>query len=248
MATRHAPVEAGARVRHAATGACPRQGVTGALRRLSRVLVALVALGCAEEPALDEYELSIRIESDPGRPLAGATLLGAGEFQTVSDASGLVRMRVLGEQGQAVRFQIRCPYGHRSPEQPLELTLTRLGAGAPPPEYRVRCAPELRSVVIAVRAQNGPGLPVTYLGREVARTDRSGAAHVLMQLPPTEPLELSLDTSSEPRLKPKNPSLRIAPPDTDAVLLFDEEFVVDAPPPKLGPSRPQRIKSRRGAR
>jgi hypothetical protein len=222
-----------------------RRDRVGVLRQLSRVLLALIALvSCAQEAAVDEYELSIRIESDPGRPLAGATLIGAGAFQTVSDVTGTVRMRVLGEQGQRLRFQIRCPYGHRSPEQPLELTLTRLGAEAPPPEYRVRCAPELRSVVIAVRAQHGPGLPVTYLGREVARTDRSGAAHVVMQLPPREPFELSLDTSSEPRLKPQNPSQRLAPPDTDAVLLFDETFVVDAPPPRAGRPRPERIRSR----
>lgn len=198
--------------------------------------------GCAApEPELETYELSIRIESDPGRPIAGATVLGAAQFRSVSDSTGTVRLRVNGEQGQRLRFQVRCPDGYRSPEQPLDVLLTRLGADALPPEYGVRCAPEVRTVVIAVRAQNGAGLPVTQLGREVARTDRAGAAHVVMQLAPHEPIELSIDTSSQPKLEPQNPTQRFEAPDTDAVLLFDAPFVKEKPRAKSAPQRPTRI-------
>ena len=207
---------------------------------LGALLLALA--GCAApEPVFESYELSIRIESDPGRPLPGATVLGPAQFRTVSDAAGLVRLRVSGQQGQRLRFQVRCPDGHRSPEQPLDVLLTRLAADAPPPEYGVRCAPELRSVVIAVRAQHGAGLPVKHLGREVALTDRSGAAHVVMQLAPHEPIELSIDTSSQPRLAPKNPTQRFEAVDTDAVLLFDVPFVLPKPRPKVAPQGPTRI-------
>jgi hypothetical protein len=206
-------------------------------------LALLLALaGCADpEPELETYELSIRIESDPGRPLAGATVSGVAQFRSVSNATGVVRLRVNGEQGQRLRFQVRCPDGYRSPEQPLDVLLTRLGADALPPEYGVRCAPEVRTVVIAVRAHNGAGLPVTQLGREVARTDRAGAAHVVMQLAPHEPIELSIDTSSQPKLEPQNPTQRFEAPDTDAVLLFDAAFVKEKPRPKSGPARPTRI-------
>jgi hypothetical protein len=216
-----------------------------ALRRLWWLLVAAVGCG-AREPELDLFDLSIRVESDPGRPLAGALISAAGEFRSATDKNGLVWLRVGGQQGQRLQFSVGCPAGHRSPERPLDVTLTRLGEGAEPPEYLVRCAPELRSVVIAVRAQHGPGLPVMYLGREVGRTDRSGATHVAMQLPPHEPIELSLDTSAAPRLKPQNPSQRFEPPDIDAILLFDESFVVDRPPPKRSRQVPQRITSRHG--
>jgi hypothetical protein len=226
--SRHVRAEA-RRNRHAATGAFG--------------LGLLLALaGCAApEPELETYELSIRIESDPGRPIAGATVNGAAQFRSVSDATGVVRLRVNGEPGQRLRFQVRCPDGYRSPEQPLDVLLTRLGADAPPPEYGVRCAPEVRTVVIAVRAQNGAGLPVTQLGREVARTDRAGAAHVVMQLAPHEPVELSIDTSSQPKLEPQNPTQRFEAPDTDAVLLFDAPFVKEKPRPRAAPRRPTRI-------
>jgi hypothetical protein len=168
-------------------------------------------------------------------------VLGAGQFRSVSDVSGLVRLRINGLPGQRLRFQIRCPEGHRSPEQPLDVQLTRLGADAPPPEYGVRCAPELRTVVIAVRAPHGPGLPVKHLGREVARTDRAGAAHVVMQLAPHEPIELSIDTSSLPRLEPKNPSQHFETPETDAVLLFEPPLVPERRRPKAGPQQPWRL-------
>jgi hypothetical protein len=218
--------------------ACSRRAARGA--PWLGLLLALA--GCAApEPELEIYELSIRIESDPGRPLAGAAVLGAAQFRSVSDASGIVRLRVSGEPGQRLRFQVRCPDGYRSPEQPLDVPLTRLGADALPPEYGVRCAPEVRTVVIAVRAHNGAGLPVTQLGREVARTDRAGAAHVVMQLAPQEPIELSIDTSSQPKLEPQNPTQRFEAPDTDAVLLFDAPFVKEKPRPKSGPRRPTRI-------
>lgn len=211
-----------------------------AARGVSRLALLLALAGCAApEPQLESYQLSIRIESDPGRPIAGATLLGVAQFRSVSDATGVVRLRVSGEPGQRLRFQVRCPDGYRSPEQPLDVLLTRLGADAP--EYRVRCAPEVRTVVIAVRAQHGAGLPVKHLGREVARTDRAGAAHVVMQLAPHEPIELSIDTSSQPRLEPQNPTQRFETPDTDALLLFDALFVKEKPRPRSGPPRPTRI-------
>ncbi|HTV23969.1 MAG TPA: hypothetical protein VMG12_35000 [Polyangiaceae bacterium] len=211
-------------------------------RAYGLVGLLLAIAGCATpEPEPEMYELSIRVESDPGRPLAGATVLGAAQFRSESDATGVVRLRINGQQGQRLRFQVRCPEGYRAPEQPLDVTLTRLGADAPPPEYGVRCAPEVRTVVIAVRAQHGAGLPVKHLGREVARTDRAGAAHVVMQLAPHEPIELSIDTSSQPKLEPQNPTQRFEPPDTDAVLLFDAPFVTQKPRAKAGPARPTRI-------
>lgn len=208
--------------------------------RIVGLLAALVACA-APEPVIEPYELTIRIESDPGRPLSGAAVIGATPFDAISDDAGLVRLRVHGQQGQRLRFQVRCPAGHRPPAQPLDVVLTRLAPGASPPEYAARCAPERRSVVIAVRAPHGAGLPVKHLGREVARTDRSGAAHVAMQLAPHEAIELSIDTSAQPRLAPQNPTQRFEAPDTDAVLLFDVAFVLPKPRPKSGPPRPQRI-------
>ena len=45
-----------------------------------------------------------------------------------------------------------------------------------------------------------------FLGREVARTDASGAAHVLLKLKSDEAFDLVLGTEGNDRLRPQNPS------------------------------------------
>jgi hypothetical protein len=173
----------------------------------------------------------VHFESDPERPLEGAELLLGGQVAGTSNGDGVLALRAAGREGQRIAYEIRCPPGHRAPKRPLTITLATLSAEAPPPEYRVRCTPEARSVVIAVRAEHGDGLPVTSWGKELARTDASGATHVQLQLAHDEPIELTLDTSSRPELTPQNPSKRFDAPSRDAVLLFDQEFVVPPPPP-----------------
>ena len=54
----------------------------------------------------------------------------------------------------------------RAPDAPLAITLRTRAEEGRRPEVRVRCAPLVRSVVGAVRAENGPNLPVKYLGKE----------------------------------------------------------------------------------
>jgi hypothetical protein len=207
-----------------------------ACRHLCSCALAAV-LGCSQGPELGEYDVQVNFESDPGQPLAGAELLLMGQVAGASNPDGVVELRAAGQEGERIKYKVRCPPDHRSPEQALIITLTTLSGAAPPPEYRVRCTPESRSVVIAVRAQRGPDLPVTYLGREVARTDASGAAHWQLQLARSETVEVTLDTSARPDLRPQNPSKRFESPDEDAVLLFDQDFVVELPPP---PPRAQR--------
>ena len=66
--------------------------------------------------------------------------------------------------------------------------LRRLAEPSKVPAYQATCPPTTRAIVVAVAAENGAGLPVLYLGREVARTDASGAASVLLHAVPGEPI------------------------------------------------------------
>jgi hypothetical protein len=111
-------------------------------------------------------------------------------------------------------------------------------AGRKIPEFLVTCAPERRTVLVAVRAENGPGLPVLYLGTEVARTDGSGAANVMLELPAEEQFDLTLGTPDGTKLHPRNPSETFRVPDHDDILSFNQAFLVEkrpvrrAPPPR----------------
>jgi hypothetical protein len=87
-------------------------------------------------------------------------------------------------------------------------------------------------------------LPVRYLGREVARTDASGTAHVLLQVPPQESftLELLTDEAEGGKLHPTNPTATFLVGDRDEVFVLDQKFVRDrivrrGPPQHPGPRR-----------
>ena len=90
----------------------------------------------------------------------------------------------------------------------------------------------MRSLVVAVRAKNGPNLPVKYLGRELARTDAEGVAHALLKVAPSEQVTLVLDTSdpAHERLRPKNPEYTLVMRARDEVAVFDQTFTLQPLP------------------
>jgi hypothetical protein len=205
---------------------------------------ALAACTPAQGP---RYDIVVRVESDPGRPLAGTKLMRGGALVGTSDARGAIPLQLAGAAGETVELEAACPAGHRSPDKALRVVLRPLVDRARKPEYHVACPPLLRSLVVSVRAQNGPGLPVKHLGREIARTDAAGAAHALLKVMPEETVTVTLDTSAPEHasLMPQNPELKLTMPARDDVVLFDQTFtrpkVVQKPKRERAPKGPQRL-------
>jgi hypothetical protein len=195
---------------------------------LGAALSAMACEGASERaPA---FEISLLVESDPGVPVSGASVASRGKTLATSQDDGRLRLALNGVEGQIVSLDVDCPDGYRPPAEPITLSLLRLTGGATAPEYRARCAPLSRPVVIAVRADNGSDLPVVYMGREVARTDGSGAAHVLLDLAPGSAFRLTLDTSANDELRPRSPSETFRVPDRNGVQVFEREFQVSKKP------------------
>lgn len=222
----------------------PRVVALGVLT-LGVVALSVVALsGCSSERERTDYELGLKVVSDPGRPLAGATVLARGEAVGTSGPDGVVQLTARGAEGDVVAYHVTCPAEHRSPSEPVSVVLRRLSDPSRRPEYVVTCPPLQRTLVVSVRAERGPNLPVMYMGREVTRTDRDGAAHFVVKAPADETVELMLDTSDQPRLRPKNPTARFQVRQRDDVVVVDQSFQVQ-PPPRVwrrsAPSGPQRI-------
>ncbi len=200
------------------------------------------SFGCAPAAPPERYEFRVRVESEPGRLLSGAQLLRAGRIVATSDANHPLSMQSTGREGQQVEYRVRCPAGYRVVEEALTVTLQRLLGAVEPPEYRAQCLGEQRTLVVAVRAPEGAGLPVVHLDRAVAVTDASGAAHVSLKVGRREAVELSLDTSGRPELRPQNPSKRFVESERDELLLFEPNFVVRRrPKPRRRRHRPRRI-------
>ena len=195
-------------------------------------LPLLVSAACAS-PKLRSFDIRVQAESDPGVPLSGVSIARAGSLLGTSNTRGRLAASLTGRTGERVQLDVDCPAGFTAATQWLEITLRPREPRLASPMYAVRCRPQLRTLVIAVRAPRGIGIPLRHLGRELARTDAQGVAHALLHMPPNEDVRLVLDTSGPEHrsLRPQNPELKMSVADRDEVVLFDQPFVVHAPKP-----------------
>ena len=192
---------------------------------LAGLLTSHVACGARTQT---ELAIAVQAERDPGEPLAGVQIALAGKTLAQSDADGRARISLRGQPGDVIELAVRCPEGFASPERPIAVVLRPLAERDKVPEYRAACAPRTRSLVVAVRAERGANLPLRYLGKEIARTDASGAAHALLQVEPERAVSLVLDTSApeHAQLRPRDPELKLVMPGRDEVAVFEQSFTV----------------------
>lgn len=213
--------------------------------------IATTALACEEPPPPPIFPITFVAESDPGVPLPGVTVTVAGAPPAQTGPDGSVRLELSGEEGTSVPVSATCPAGHRSAPalSPIVLRTTVGVGGAPAPGFRVsvQCLPETRQGVVVIRAGGTgtaprSGLPVMIEGREVARTDSSGVAHVSLNMAPGQSFQVLLATATaSPLLRPQDPQLTFVFPDSNEIFPFDENFdevAPPAPPRRHGPRRP----------
>lgn len=214
---------------------CSSANVAVRVGRSGLALLALLgAVGCSKmDVALDEpkpvpFEVQVSVVSNPGVALAGAQILHGAKVVGTTGTTGKAKLSFGGNEGDQVDIDVKCPADYESPGKPLTVSLRRFAAGSPPPQFEARCPPALRTMVIGLRAENGPNLPVTYLGRTVARTDASGAAMFEVRVKPAEQVQITVSTS-EPgaeMLRPQNPTLTFVAKDKDDYVVLDQSFTV----------------------
>lgn len=203
---------------------------TPIVRFLAAVVLAVCA-SCGGEPQQKPpVEVLVKVTGDPGQPLEGATVLFSGKPIKTTDKKGSAPLTLTGNEGDSYDVTVKCPAGYQSPTKPINITLHRFAEPSKVPEYEVSCPPTTRTIVVAVRAENGANLPVLHLGRPIAKTDSAGAATVLLEnLDADSQFELTLDTSEKGNevLKPQNPTSTFTVKRSDDVLTFDVKFVVE---------------------
>jgi hypothetical protein len=214
-------------------------------RRFGAFLIAstLGLVSCQQPPPPAPFQIFVRVDSDPGRPVEGASITHANKVIGTTNAEGRAMLTFPGAEGEIADVLVMCPEGFQSPTKALSLRLTRLADKTKVPEYSVACPPTMRRVVVAVRADNGPNLPVVYLNRAVGRTDGSGAAHFALEVAPGSQFQVQLDTGDRKDLKPQKPTKAFVVNQQDDILLFDQKFTVERKivrAPK-GPSIPRPI-------
>ncbi len=208
------------------------------MRQLARLagpawLSTVLLVSCAEPPPPEPFLVSVRVESDPGKPVVGANISRANRPLGATNAEGKASLKIAGVEGEITDVAVTCPEGFQSPSKPLSIRLTRLAEKSKVAEYAVACPPSMRRVVVAVRAENGPNLPVMYLDRPVTRTDAAGAASFLLEVPPGSQLTVALNTTERKDIKPINPSKLFVVNAQDDLFVFDQKFEVEKkkPPP-----------------
>jgi hypothetical protein len=108
----------------------------------------------------------------------------------------------------------------------------------------------MRHLVVVIRAENGPFVPIMHLNQMIGRTDASGAATFLANVAPNESLEFTLQTSGDAAFKrhsPVDPKVQYLVQPMDEVVVLSQNFsVAKAPPPvfkakqvpvQIGPKR-----------
>jgi hypothetical protein len=183
------------------------------------------------------------MESDPSRPLPGARVLHAGRELGASAADGRVAVHASGSEGERIDLEVSCPKGFRSPASALTITLRHAVGSSERPEYFAACPPLTRKLVVAARLEHGVNLPIRYLGRELARSDSDGVAHLMVEGETDKTVELTVDTTEQPQLRPKSPSARFRLADHDDIVVLAQAF--QSPPKAViharRPSGPVRI-------
>jgi hypothetical protein len=220
-----------------------------------RALIVLALLGCDDRPPLVSFPLAFTARTDDGTALAGVTLRG-----TFSDGAtlalgatgndGTLAVRVEAMEGAQLEVAAICPDGYDE-GNPSTVMLTLRSfvsidrASAPGLQTSFQCKPQQRLAAVVVRAVGRAGLPVLLDGKPIGETDAAGIAHLLVRMPPSGTLQLGLDTTRMPLLRPKNPVTTYAMHDADAVFVLDQQFQERVTPKKKSPapSGPLRIES-----
>jgi hypothetical protein len=204
----------------------------GALRVLRFAgLAAPQLLGC-QTPEPPPFSVRIHVESDPGVALAGVPVQVAGSEAAKSDALGNADLQFKSPDGTALELAVKCP-GDRRPVDPVAVGVRRTADGKPV-EYTVVCKPIYRTVVVAVRAEAGPNLPIFHLNDQVGRTDADGAAHFALTLRPGESVPIRFDTSANEKMLPQSPTRTFLVQDVDSVEVVAAKFEVPKVPPARG--------------
>lgn len=202
------------------------------MRRALLPLIASLTIagsGCDlfRPPPQKPFDARIRVFSDPGQPLRGAEVMFKNKRIGVSDEAGVVNFRLKGAEGQMYDLNVKCPDGYMSPSKPVSITLRKNVDTATRPEYEVDCPKATRSVVIAVRADSGPNLPVLYLGAVKGHTDQSGAAHIALDVPPNQMFQLQISTDAVKDLRPQNPTATFEVKQSDEIFVFEQKFKLE---------------------
>jgi hypothetical protein len=219
---------------------------------MAMAISAALVIGC-ETPPPPTVRLEVRVLDAEDGPVAGAAVQVNGSPIGSTDPRGTAVTRLEGPEGRRVSVSATCPDGFASKAPQAETLIVRflrpvyLSArdedGRPPAPFlplraTKRCYPETQSFVLLVKTDERMSLPVTIHGQVVATTDADGVAQTVVSGAPGQDIEVLIDTSGQPDLRPEMPTRRLKVPETRQILVFEQNFK------KIASKRPRRFRKR----
>ena len=85
-----------------------------------RLVVLFATLGafvasCADPPPPEPFQISVKVESDPSRPIAGATISRGNRPLGTTGLDGRATLKISGVEGEITDVVITCPEGFQAP-------------------------------------------------------------------------------------------------------------------------------------
>jgi len=181
-----------------------------------------------EEPPAPPFRVAVVVQSDKDVPLPGVIIRRGDKDLGKTEPNGKAILTFHGEEGDQIDVWVKCPDGFDSPSKPTTVALRRLADPTKVAEYNAMCPPAERKVIVAVRADNAPNVPVKFLGREVGRTDPSGAFTYMITGKPGDHLDFTLDTSEKANenLRPQSPTMSLVVDNKDNYYQLDQPFQI----------------------
>jgi hypothetical protein len=218
------------------------------VKRVAAMLVAglaLAAFGCTEEEG--KFPVVVTTETDDGQPLPDLPVTIGKTPAGKTDASGKLKMRVVGKEGARVAITVDTPKGYRAASTSDAVVLRRLGGidgtgHALPIEHVIKFSPLQRQYAVLVRA-GVAGIPVETFGTQQAVTNGKGVAMFLYEGTPGDELQVKLVTDGHPDLLPRNPTQSFLLATRSEAYLVKERFtaIKKAVHKKAKPSGPKRL-------
>lgn len=215
---------------------------------LAGLLTCVGAVGaCGEEAPIPSFPMTFTATSDPDVRLPGVLLSANGVPLGQTNEAGILQATLTGPLGSIAQIGVTCPPEHEAPASLPLITLRHVesldpAAAALGLQVSVSCRPVTRHGVLIVRALGDrpqAGLPVLVDGRELARTDPGGVAHVPLDMPAGQSFQVLLATTDRPNLRPESPPRTFTFPDADEIFVFDQPFSIEEPPAPIKRRRPR---------
>ena len=209
------------------------------------VLLAMLG-GCTQEEG--KFPVVVTTETDDGQPLPDLPVTIGKTPAGKTDATGKLKIRVVGKEGARVVITVPTPKGYRAASTANAVVLRRLadiegGSGRPLPiEHAVKFSPLQRQYAVLVRV-GVAGIPVETFGTQQAVTNDKGVASFLYEGTPGDELQVKLVTDGRPDLMPHSPTQSFLLATRSEAYLVKEHFtpIKKVVHKKPGHSDPKRL-------